>query len=64
MRRVVASFMILLAVTAQAPTPAQALVFSVFQDILPFGITSEPISLFLTGLALLSLAQLGQRRTS
>ena len=56
--------MILLAVTAQAPTPAQALVFSVFQDILPFGITSEPISLFLTGLALLSLAQLGQRRTS
>ncbi len=35
MRRVVASFMILLAVIAQAPTPAQALVFSVFQDILP-----------------------------
>jgi len=64
MRRVVASFMILLAVIAQAPKPAQALVFSVFQDILPFGIISEPISLFLTGLALLSLAQLGQRRTS
>ena len=64
MRRVVASFMILLAVIAQAPKPAQALVFSVFQDILPFGIISEPISLFLTGLALLSLAQVGQRRTS
>jgi uncharacterized protein (TIGR03382 family) len=34
-----------------------------FQDILPFGITSEPVTLFLTGLALLSLAQLGRRRT-
>ena len=64
MRRVVASFMILLAVIAQAPKPAQALVFSVFQDILPFSIISEPISLFLTGLTLLSLTQLGQRRTS
>ena len=61
MRRVVASLMLLL--LAHAPTPAQALGFSVFQDILPFGITSEPISLFLTGLALLSLAQLGHRST-
>jgi hypothetical protein len=64
MRRVVASLMLLLVAIAHAPTPAQALVFSVFQDILPFGITSEPVSLFLTGLALLSLAQLGNRRTS
>ena len=64
MRRAVASLMLLLVAVAHAPMPAQALGFSVFQDILPFGITSEPISLFLTGLALLSLAQLGQRRTS
>jgi len=56
--------MLLLVAIAHAPTPAQALVFSMFQDILPFGITSEPISLFLTGLALLSLAQLGHRRAS
>jgi hypothetical protein len=64
MRRVVASLVLLLVAIAHAPTPAQALVFSMFQDILPFGITSEPISLFLTGLALLSLAQLGHRRAS
>ena len=63
MRRVVASFMLLLVAIAHAPTPAQAIVFSVLQS-LPFGITSEPISLFLTGLALLSLAQLGHRRAS
>ena len=48
MRRVVASLMLLLVAVAHAPTPAQ---------------TSEPISLVLTGLALLSLAQLGHRRT-
>ena len=61
MRRVVASLMLLLLAIALAPTPAQALVFSVFQDFLPFGLTSEPISLLLVGLALLSLAQLGHR---
>ena len=64
MRRVVASLMILLVAIVHTPTPAQALVLSMFQDIFPFGITSEPVSLFLTGLALLSLAQLGHRRTS
>jgi hypothetical protein len=53
--------MLLLLAIALAPTPAQALVFSVFQDFLPFGLTSEPISLLLVGLALLSLAQLGHR---
>jgi len=64
MRRVVASLMLLLVAVALAPTPAQALVFSVFQDFLPFGVTSEPASLLLVGLALLSLAQLGHRRAS
>ena len=59
-----ASLILLLVAIAHAPSPAQALVFSVFQDILPFGIISEPISLFLTGLALLGLAQLGPRRAS
>jgi len=56
--------MLLLVVIVHTPTPAQALVLSMFQDIFPFGITSEPVSLFLTGLALLSLSQLGHRRTS
>jgi len=64
MRRVVASLMLLLVAVALAPTPAQALVFSVFHDFLPFGVTSEPASLLLVGLALLSLAQLGHRRAS
>jgi len=63
MRRVVASLMLLLVAVALAPTPAQALVFSVFQDFLPFGVTSEPISLLLPGVALLSLSQLGHRRS-
>jgi hypothetical protein len=54
----------LLVAIAHAPSSAQALVFSVFQDILPFGVTSELISLFRTGLALLSLAQLGPRLAS
>jgi hypothetical protein len=56
--------MLLLVAVALAPTPAQALVFSVFQDFLPFGVTSEPASLLLVGVALLSLAQLGHRRAS
>ena len=64
MRRAVASLMLLLVAIAHAPTPAQALMFSVFQDIFPFGVTSEPISLFLTGLALLSLARVDHRRSS
>jgi hypothetical protein len=35
-------------------------VFSVFQDLFPFS-TNEPGMLFLTGIALLSLSQLGRR---
>jgi hypothetical protein len=60
MRRVVASLLLLLLAVVHAPTPAQAFVFSVFQDLFPFGSTSEPGILFLTGATLLSLAYLGR----
>ena len=60
MRRVVASFMLLLLAVVHAPTPAQAVVFSVFGELFPFG-TNEPGMLFLTGVSLLSLAYLGRR---
>jgi hypothetical protein len=46
-----------------APSQAQALVFSMFQDLFPFSTTNEPITLFLTGVGLLSLAQLGRPRS-
>ena len=59
MSRIVASLALLLLAVMHAPTQAQALVFSVFGDIFPFS-TSEPVMLFLTGVALLSLAQLGR----
>jgi len=59
MSRIVASLALLLLAVMHAPTQAQALVFSVFGDIFPFS-TSEPAMLFLTGIALLSLAQLGR----
>jgi hypothetical protein len=41
----------------------QALVFSVFQDLLPFSTTNEPITLLLTSIGLLSLSQLGRPRS-
>jgi hypothetical protein len=62
MRRVVASLLLLLLAVVHAPTQAQALMFSVFQDLFPFN-TNEPSMLFLTGVALLSLAQLGRPRS-
>ena len=62
MRRVLASLLVLLLAVVHAPTQAQALVFSVFGDFLPFN-TNEPGMLFLTGLALLSLSQLGRRES-
>ena len=46
-----------------APSQAQAVVLSVFQNVLPFNRTNEPITLFLTGVGLLSLAQLGRPRS-
>ncbi len=49
---------LLVAALLYAPTQAQALVFS----ILPFS-PGEPATLFLTGLALLSLARFGAPRS-
>jgi hypothetical protein len=60
MRRVVASLLLLLLAVVHAPTQAQAVVFSVFGELFPFG-TNEPGMLFLTGVSLLSLAYLGRR---
>jgi hypothetical protein len=60
MRRVVASLLLLLLAVIHAPTQAQAVVFSVFGDLFPFG-TNEPGMLFLTGVTLLSLAYVGGR---
>ena len=62
MSRVIASIALLLLAVVHAPTQAQALVFSVFQDLFPFS-TNEPATLLLTGVALLSLAHLGRPRS-
>jgi len=61
MRKVVAPVMLLLMAVVHAPTNAQALVSSFFPDIFPLA-TSEPATLLLTGLALLSLASVGSTR--
>ena len=63
MSRIIASIALLLLAVMHAPSQAQALVFSVFQDLFPFSTTNEPITLFLTGIGLLSLAQLGRPRS-
>jgi hypothetical protein len=62
MSRFLASLALLLLAVMHAPTQAQALVFSVFQPFFPFT-TNEPVMLLLTGVALLSLAQLGRPRS-
>jgi hypothetical protein len=62
MSRALASLLVLLLAVGHAPTHAQALVFSVFQDFFPFG-TNEPGMLILTGVTLLSLAHLGRPRS-
>lgn len=59
MRRVVVSLLLLLLAVIHWPTQAQAVVFSVFQDLFPFN-TNEPGMLLLTGVTLLSLAYLGR----
>ena len=59
MSRILASLLVLLLAVIHAPTPAQALVLSVFQELFPFG-TNEPGMLFLTGITLLSLAHAGR----
>jgi len=63
MSRIIASIALLLLAVVHAPSQAQALVFSVFQDLFPFSTTNEPITLVLTGIGLLSLAQLGRPRS-
>ncbi len=50
--------MFLLLAVLQAPTPAQAVVYSFFPDL---G-SSESVTLLLTGVALLSLARVGLTR--
>jgi hypothetical protein len=62
MSRILASIALLLLAVMHGPSQAQALVFSVFQDLFPLT-TNEPATLFLTGVALLSLAQLGRPRS-
>ena len=59
MSRVIASIALLLLAVIHAPSQAQALVFSVFGDLFPFS-TNEPMTLLLTGVALLSLAHFGR----
>jgi hypothetical protein len=58
MRRAVAPLMLLLLAVLHAPTQAQALV-SFLPDF--FFSTNEPATLILTGVALLSLSQVGSR---
>jgi hypothetical protein len=59
--RILASLLVLLLAVVHAPSPAQALVFSMIQDLFPFG-TNEPGMLFLTGITLLTLAHAGRPR--
>jgi hypothetical protein len=61
MRKAVALLMVLLLAVLHTPSSAQALMSSLLSDFFPFG-TGEPGMLFLTGLALLSLARIGSRR--
>jgi len=51
--------MVLLLAVLHTPNSAQALMSSLLSDLFPFG-TSEPGMLFLTGVALLSLARIGK----
>ncbi len=52
----------LLLLFVHVPAQAQALVRSFLPDFLPIA-TSEPTTLIVTGVALLSLAQIGARRS-
>jgi hypothetical protein len=61
MRKILAPLLLLLLAVVHAPRQAQALVSSFFPDIFPLA-TSEPVMLFLTGLALISLASVGSNR--
>ena len=59
MRKVVTAVILLLVAIVHAPLPAQARLF----ELLPYNFaTSEPVVLFLTGIALLSLGRFGSHR--
>lgn len=60
MRRALVSLLLLLLAVVHAPTQAQAVVFSMFGELFPFG-SNEPGMLLLTGVGLLSLAYIGHR---
>lgn len=61
MRRIVALLVLLLLAVVHTPWQAQAVVFSVFSDYLALP-AGEPGMLILTGIALITLAQLGRPR--
>jgi hypothetical protein len=56
MHRAVAFLMLVLLAVLHAPSSAQALRSALLPDFFSFG-TSEPVTLLLTGIALLSLAR-------
>src|SRR3989442_124670 len=59
MRKIVTPVILLLVAVVHAPIPAQARLF----ELLPYNFTtSEPVVLFLTGIALLSLGRFGSHR--
>jgi hypothetical protein len=65
MRMILAPSMILLLAVLHAPRPAQALLFDLIPIALPNLGANEPLTLFLTGLALLGLGRAARRaRTS
>jgi hypothetical protein len=57
MHRAVALLMVVLLAVLHAPSSAQALRSALLPDFFAFG-TSEPVTLLLTGVALLSLARI------
>ena len=61
MRKGMALLTLLVLATLHGPTQAQALVYSWFPDLLTLG-ASEPATLFVTGMALLTLARIGTAR--
>jgi hypothetical protein len=63
MRQVLVSSIWLLLLVLHAPTQAQAVVFSLFPDLLALN-ASEPVMLLLTGAALILLSKVGVPRRS
>ena len=61
MRRMMAALIWMLVAVVHTPTDAQAVVYSFFPGFLSFG-SHETATLFLTGVALLSLPALRRRR--